>query len=118
MGGGGGVKTPEQVAAQVRGMMAYAIAADRKERDTPSWAIVQGGLIQDSSVEVECIDLDWLDQGETDIDEAEGCWKLLARINRPGWAGELAAVRERLQGAYDAEGYDQEMRVWNVQKSD
>lgn len=86
----------------------------KNARVNKSWAICVGGLIQDSSPDLEYIDLDWLENTPMiDIEEAEQSYELLSRLKLPNWAAELAEVTERLEAAYDAEEYPQRERVTN-----
>jgi len=92
---------------------------DRPQPEAPRpWAICEGGLIQDSSDGVECIDLDWMDQADVPtLDELERQWRLLARVvnveHHDGWSGALHELTEYLVTAYKDYDVPEEGKVWN-----
>lgn len=82
------------------------------------WAICEGGLIQDSSDDVECIDLDWMqDNGPAELEEVERSWRLLNRVvneeGRTGWSNYLHEVTEWLTSMYRDADIDDAAKVWN-----
>lgn len=83
------------------------------------WAICEGGLIQDSSDDVESIDLDWMEaDGPRDLEEVERSWRLLNRVVKhegraEGWGKYLHEVEEWLTSMYKDSGTDEEQKVWN-----
>lgn len=106
-------------AAKMRSLVAE-IVAYREHGSTSGapWAIVQGGLIQDSSPDVEYVDLDWMESpGDQSLEEVESAWRLLTRVvnveDHEGWGGDLHEVEEWLTSMYRDAGTPQDQRVWN-----
>lgn len=84
------------------------ILAASKPQERP-YAIVQGGVVQDSAVEVETVDLDWMDGDEDDVPdtfELERQAGVLRQAMTGGgmWQGELARIEEALAAREAEEG--------------
>lgn len=111
------IRGPLGRAGWVLGRLRAAVEATDTS-DAP-WAIMQGGLVQDSSPDVEYVDLDWLDSGldEDSIDEMEQSWSLLIRViltaGRSGWMTTFIEVTTRLDAGYERDDTPAMERVWN-----
>lgn len=80
----------------------------QRPREAP-FAIVQGGMVQDSAVEVETVDLDWMDGDEDDVPdscELERQARVLRQAMAGGgmWQGELDRIEKALAALEAEEG--------------